>query len=310
MVYPMVAKPTLFQSLAVDMVALYCDLDDFYQAFAPTWHRHLLPASGRHRRRARSLSLSEVMTLVIAFQDSDYRTFKHFYRTEVCRYWRAEFPDLVSYPRFIEYLPAVLVPLAAYLETRLGRTRGIAFVDSLPLPVCHHRRIYSHQVFADAAQRGQNSMGWFYGFKLHFVINDRGDLLALRLTPGHVADRAPVPGWAQRLWGKLFGDRGYISQKLFEQLWNSGVQLITKLKRNMKNKLLPLWDKLLLRKRALIESVGEQLKPVCQIGHTRHRSVSNAFVHTFAALIAYTWREHKPSLHLTDEEQRLLADAF
>lgn len=294
----------------MDIVALFCDLDDFYQAFAPTWQQHLLPAPGRHRQRTSCLSVSEIMTLVVAFQASDYRTFKHFYRKEVCRHWRSEFPHLLSYQRLLERLPAVLVPLSAYLRTRLGRTRGIAFLDSLPLPVCHNRRIYSHQVFAGVAQRGKSSMGWFYGFKLHFVINDEGDLLALRFTPGNVDDRTPVPGLAEGLWGKLFGDRGYISQELFEQLWGSGVQLITKLKRKMKNKLLPLWDKLLLRKRALIESVGEQLKHVCQIGHTRHRSAYNAFVHAFAALVAYTWHEHKPSLHLTPEEQRLLAEAL
>jgi hypothetical protein len=294
----------------VDIVALYCDLDDFYQVFAPTWHQRLLPAPGRHRRRACRLNTSEIMTLVIAFHDSDYRTFKHFYRKEVCRYWRAEFPDLVSYGRLIECLPAVLVPLSAYLQTRLGHTRGIAFIDSLPLPVCHNRRIYSHQVFAGSAQRGKSSMGWFYGFKLHFVINDEGDLLAVRFTSGNVDDRTPVPGLAEGLWGKLFGDRGYISQALFEQLQQTGVQLITRLKRNTKNKLLPLWDKLLLRKRALIESVGEQLKHVCQIAHTRHRSVYNASVHTLAALVAYTWQEHKPSLHLTPDEQTLLAETL
>jgi hypothetical protein len=294
----------------VDIVALFCDLDDFYQAFAPHWQQRLLPAPGRHRRRTSRLSMSEMMTLVVAFQDSNYRTFKHFYRKEVCRYWRAEFPHLVSYQRLIECLPAVLVPLAAYLRTRLGRTRGIAFIDSLPLPVCHNRRIYSHQVFAGSAQRGKSSMDWFYGFKLHYVINDEGDLLAIRFTPGNVDDRVPVPDLAEGLWGKLFGDRGYISQDLFEQLWENGVQLITKLKRKMKNKLLPLWDKLLLRKRALIESVGEQLKHVCQIGHTRHRSVHNACVHTLAALVAYTWHERKPSLHLTPEEQTLLNGAF
>ena len=233
------------------------------------------------------------MTLVVAFQDSDYRTFKHFYRKQVCRYWRAEFPHLVSYQRLIERLPTVLVPLSAYLRTRLGATRGIAFIDSLPLPVCHNRCISSHRVFDDCAQRGKSSMGLFYGFKLHFVINDEGDLLALRFTPGNVDDRTPVPGLVEGLWSKLFGDCGYISQELFEQLWGTSVQLITKLKRKMKNKLLSLWDKLLLRKRTLIESVGEQLKPVCQIGHTRHRSIHNAFVHVIevkylAALVAYT----------------------
>ena len=294
----------------MDIVALFCDLDDFYQTFAPAWQQHLLPAPGRHRRRPSCLSLSEIMTLVIAFHDSDYRTFKHFYRKEVCRHWRAEFPDLVSYQRLIECLPSVLVPLAAYLRTRLGHTRGIAFIDSLPLPVCHNRRIYSHQMFAGSAQRGKSSMGWFYGFKLHFVINDEGALLAVRFTPGNVDDRGPVPGLAAGLWGKLFGDRGYLGQELFERLQQTSVQLITKLKRNMKNKLMPLWDKLLLRKRALIESVGEQLKHVCQIAHTRHRSVGNAFVHASAALIAYTWQEHKPSLHLTPEEQILLTEAF
>jgi Transposase DDE domain len=111
-------------------------------------------------------------------------------------------------------------------------------------------------VFADFAQPGKSSRGWFYGFKLNFVINDQGDLLALRLTPGNVGDRSPVPALAEGLWGKLFGDRGPISQDLFEQLQQTGVQLITKLKRNRENKLLPLWDKRLLRKRALIENVG------------------------------------------------------
>jgi hypothetical protein len=293
----------------MDIVALFCDLDDFYQAFAPTWQQRLLPAPGRHRRRPSRLSSSEIMTLMIAFHDSDYRTFKHFYRKEVCRHWRAEFPTLVSYSRLVECLPSVLVPLSAYLRTRLGHTQGVAFIDSLPLPVCHNRRIYNHRVFAGSAQRGKSSVDWFYGWKLHFVINDAGDLLALRFTPGNVNDRAPVPDLAKGLWGKLFGDRGYLGQELFERLWENGVQLITKLKRNMRNKLLPLWDKLLLRKRALIESVGEQLKHVCQIAHTRHRSVPNAFGHALAALAAYTWHEHKPSLHLTDEERRLLAEA-
>jgi hypothetical protein len=278
----------------VDIVALFCDLDDFYQAFAPLWQQQLLPAPGRHRRRPSRLSMSEIMTLVIAFHDSDYRTFKHFYRKEVCRHWRAEFPHLVSYQRLIECWPAVLVPLSAYLQTRLGHTRGIAFIDSLPLPVCHHRRIYSHQVFNGFAQRGKSSLGWFYGFKLHFVINDEGDLLAVRFTPGNVDDRAPVPALVEGLWGKLFGDRGYIRQELFEQLWGSGIQLITKLKRNMKNKLMPLWDKLLLRKRALMESVGEQLKHVCQIAHTRHRSVYHASVHVLAAWLLTLGRSANP----------------
>ena len=145
---------------------------------------------------------------------------------------------------------------------------------------------------------------------LHFVIDHAGALGAVRFTPANIDDRVPVPELAAGWWGKLFGDRGYLGQELFERLQQTGVQLITKLKRNMKNKLLPLWDKLLLRKRALIESVGEQLKHVCQIAHTRHRNVYHAFVHASAALVAYTWHEHKPSLRLTLEDQESLTEAF
>lgn len=200
----------------------------------------------------------------------------------------------------------MLVPLAAYLRTRLSVTRGIAFIDSVPIRVCHNHRIYSHKVFQDTARRGKSSVDWFYGFKLHLVINDQGDLLALRLTPGHMDDRTPVPGLAEDLWGKLFGDRGYLSQSLFEQLWGEGVQWVTKRKRKMKNKRMPPVDKLLLRERALIESVGEQLKHVCQLEHTRHCSDTNGFVNRLSALVAYTWQERCPSLHLNHEKRILL----
>ena len=294
----------------MDIVALFCSLDDFVQAFLPIWQNSLLPSPARHRRRRPCrLQESEILTLLVAFHASDYRTFKHFYLDHVCRHWQVEFPGLVSYQRLVECIPSVLVILAAYLHTRLGTTRGVAFIDSLPLKVCHNRRIHSHRVFVPTAQRGKSSVDWFYGFKLHFVINDEGELLAIQLSPGNVDDRIPVPSLARDLWGKLFGDRGYISQKLFDELWGKGVQLITKLKRNMKNKLLPVIDKLLLRKRALIESVGEQLKHVCQIEHTRHRSQVNGYVNILAALAAYTWQDHKPSLHLSHDERELLLNA-
>jgi Transposase DDE domain len=251
----------------VDIVTLFCDLDDFYKVFAPVWQKHLLPAPGRHRRRACRFSAREIMTLLVAFQTSPYRNFKYFYLDQVCRHWRAEFPHLLSYQRLIEWLPSVLAPLAASLRTRLGQSQGIAFVDSRPLPVCHKRRIQNHKVFAGLAQRGRSSVAWFYGFQLHFISNDEGALLAVQLTPGNVDDRTPVPTLAEGLWGKRFGDRGYISQPLLEQLQGAGVQLITQLKRRMKNKLMPLLDRVLGRKRLLIESVGEQLKHVGQISH-------------------------------------------
>ena len=149
-------------------------------------------------------------------------------------------------------------------------------------------------------------MGWFYGFKLHLVVNDRGELLAFRITPGNVDDRQPVPELTEGLTGKLIGDRGYISQKLFDTLWERGLQLITKVRKNMHNKLLPIVDKLLLRKRALIETIFDQVKNIQQVEHSRHRSVMNAMVNVLAALAAYTHQPAKPSLNLDRNQLKTL----
>ena len=146
-------------------------------------------------------------------------------------------------------------------------------------------------------------MDWFFGFKLHLVINDRGELLLLRLTPGNTDDRAPVPELAKGLCRKLFGDKGYISQTLFETLYDEQLQLVTKLRKKMKNRLLSTFDKIMLRKRAIIESVTDQLKNISQIEPSRHRSVANCFVNLVAGLVAYTHREKKPSLNIRVEEQ-------
>jgi Transposase DDE domain len=179
-----------------------------------------------------------------------------------------------------------------------AQTTGIQFIDSLPLRVCHHRRIGSHQVFAGLAQRGKGSRGWFYGFQLHLVINERGELLGLTLTPGHIDDRRPVAKRVRSLWGKRFGDRGYLGPEWFEQLWTQGLPLITKLKGNRKNKWMPLLDKLLLRKRALIECVHDPWKNVSQMEHTRHRRAAQGIVNLLAAVVAYTFQPKKPALDL------------
>ena len=127
-------------------------------------------------------------------------------------------------------------------------------------------------------------MGWYFGFKLHLINNDHGELLALALTPGNTDDRKPVPDMTQNLVGKLFGDRGYISQALFESLFERGLELITKRRKNMKNALVPLLDKILLRKRPIIETVNDQLKNICQIEHSRHRSPFNFLVNLVSGL--------------------------
>lgn len=282
----------------MSILDLFCSVDAFWCMFEPLWEREQV-AAGRRRRRATRLHPSEIMTILILFQQSGYRTFKGFYTQHVQTRLRAEFPHLVSYNRFVELMPRVLLPLAVYLHTQLGHCTGISFVDSTSLCVCKNARIAQHRVFRVDARRGKTSVGWFYGFKLHLVVNDCGELLAFRLTPGNVDDRRPVPRLVRRLFGKLFGDRGYISQPLAEQLLvEHGISLITKVRKNMHERLLAFTDKLLLRKRAIIESVNDQLKNICQIEHSRHRSPYNFLVHLLAGLTAYCHQPKKPSLHL------------
>jgi hypothetical protein len=288
----------------MSILDLFCSVDDFWQAFAPQWEHALLQAGRRQRRRAAALHPSELMTIVIAFHQSHYRTFKAYYTEHVQRHWRGEFPGLVSYARFVALVPTILVPLTAYLHTQLGPCTGLSFIDSTKLAVCHNARIGQHRVFVGRAKRGKTSVGWFYGFKLHLVVNDRGELLAFCLTPGNVDDRRPVPKLTKRLFGKLFGDRGYISQPLAEQLFvEQGLPLITKLRKNMHERLIAWSDKVFLRKRAIIESVVDQLKNISQIEHARHRSPTNFLVNLVAGLVAYCHQPKKPSLGL-------LADAL
>ncbi len=290
----------------MSLLALFCDVDDFYLVFEQYQEKHRVGPTRGKRGPKPALSLSEVMTIIIHFHQSNYRHFKAYYTEHVMVHLQSEFPHLVSYNRFVELMPEALFPLCAYLSSRLAMATGIAFIDSTPLAVCHNKRIDRHRVFAGLAARGKTSMGWFYGFKLHLIVNDQGELITFYLTPGNVDDRKPVPHMASKLWGKLFGDKGYISQPLFDQLFEQGVQLITPIRKNMKNRLMPLIDKVLVRKRAIIETINDQLKNISQVAHTRHRSVDNFLVNLVAGLIAYTHQPKKPSLNISREDSALL----
>jgi hypothetical protein len=283
----------------MSVLELFCHVDDFCRTFEPVWHTQCLTSGSKQRNRARELALSEIMTILILFHQSHYRTFKAFYTEHVCIELRSEFPTLVSYTRFVEFFPSALIPLCVYLHSCLGRCTGVSFVDSTKLAVCHNRRIQQHRVFRGLVDRGKTSVDWFFGFKLHLVFNDQGELLTFTLTPGNVDDRAPVPAFAARLFGKLFGDKGYLSQPLLTQLKRVfGIELITPRRKNMKKVAVPLLDKLRLRKRAIVETIIDQLKNISQIEHTRHRSPINFLVNLVCGLIAYGHQPKKPSLQL------------
>ena len=220
----------------MNIITLFCEIDDFFLAYEKWVSTQCLPETTplETRGRPRRLHPSEVTTILIAFQQSNYRTFKHFYLKHVCVYWRAEFPHLVSYSRFVQLQKEVLTVLTFYLSTHLGTCSGISFVDSTRLRVCDNRRISSHRVFLSEAGCSKTSMGWFYGFKLHLVINEQGEILDVELTPGNTDDRRPLPKFAEGLHGNLYADRGYISKDLREQLRAQGINLVYKVRKNMK----------------------------------------------------------------------------
>lgn len=278
---------------------LFCQIDDFCRYYEPQWRSQLLSDGLKTRKRARYLCLSEMMTILVAFHQCHYRNFKHYYINCVSVHWRKEFPKLPSYQRFVEWMPSTLIPLCVYLTHCFGKCTGISFIDATSLKVCHNRRISQHRVFNHLAARGKTSVDWFFGFKLHLVVNEHGELLNVQITPGNTDDRKPVPDLLRSLFGKVFADRGYVSQGLTQQLFQDfGIEFFPKPRRNMKNCLMLLHDKLLARKRSIIETIIDQLKNISQIEHSRHRSPVNFAVNVLCGLIAYCHQPKKPSLYL------------
>lgn|SRR5690606_28298262 len=275
---------------------IFCLADEFCQQFTPFLQKHSI---GNKPKRPPVMSQSEIITIMVIFHLSGFRCFKHFYIYYVQKHMKTEFPKTVSYNRFTELMQANILPLAMFLKTCcMGSCTGISFVDSTAVKVCKNKRIKNNKVFKGLATVGKSTMGWFYGFKLHLVINDKGELLGFTITPANVDDREPLKneGFLKGIYGKLFGDKGYISKKLAEILFVDGVHLITQLRNNMKNSLMTLSDKINLRKRSVIETVNDELKNMCQIEHSRHRSIGNFFTNLIAGLIAYSFFPKKPSL--------------
>lgn len=286
------------------IISVFYDIDNFCKELKIFFEHSLLPCDENPTsfEPPSALSLSEIMTICVLFHLSGYRTFKWYDTKFIQKDCRKFFPRLVSYNRFVELMPYAAMPLALFVQAIGTKSlcTGISFVDSTTLDVCNSHRIQQHKVFEGIAQRGKCSTGWFYGFKLHLVINDRGETLSFCLTPGNVDDRnrKVMKSLTKNLFGKLFADKGYVSKKLFVELLENGVELVTKQKKNAKNPgMLHLTDRLLLRKRAVIESVNDFLKNTCQIEHSRHRSNCNFMVNLVAGLAAYSFLPKKPSIY-------------
>ena len=285
-----------------NLIEIFCIFDDFCKYFTPEFKKHTLQVPGkRHRNRASRMSDSEIMTILVLFYTHRFREFKSFYLGYICQHMYRDFPHRLSYNRFVEWQAQVALHLLLFLQTcALGKCSGISIIDSTPLASCHIKRERQRRTMRGWAAKGKCTMGWFYGFKLHLVINDRGEIIQWKLTPGNVDDRQPLKDkrFTERLFGKLFADRGYISQNLFEMLFVDNIHLVTKIKKNMKNSLMSLYGKSLLRKRSVIETVNDELKNVCQIEHTRHRAFDNFATNLIAGLIAYNLLPKKPEMNI------------
>ena len=272
--------------MSLSITALYCCLADFAETFED-WERHRLIPTARKRRRAGKLALGEMLFIMVLFHLSPFKDFKHFWVHGVEQKYRDCFGDLPSYARFVALMPRLFAPFCVLIHSLSGEETGIYIADSTKLAVCANPRISRNRTFKGLAARGHSTMGWFFGFKLHVVMNHKGELMAIKITPGNTDDRAPLEDMVADLEGKVLADKGYISKKLFARLWGKGLHLITGIRRNMKNYLMPILDKLLLRKRFIVETLFDKLKSEMGLEHTRHRSPTNAFVHILSCLVAY-----------------------
>lgn len=274
---------------------IFAIVDDFCKVYKE-WISHKLIKTEKQRDRSGKLELSESLSIMIFYHFSCYRNFKRYYQQ--CIIGSNMFKDVPCYERFIQIIPSLFLPLAFMMHYISGRKSGIYFADSTYFAVCKNTRISSHKTFDGYARLGRSSVGWFYGFKLHLIINDKAEIVALKITKGNKDDRAAFEQMAIKcdLKGKCFADKGYISKSLFTKLYTRGLQLITGVRKDMKNHLMPILDKLFLRKRSIIETVFGYIKEQFNIRPSMHRSPVNFFVSLLAAFIAYQIKPSKPRI--------------
>jgi len=281
--------------MTIDTTALFVCLDDFSKLYAQALQSQVL-SNGKTRNRTGYLSLGEMLFIEVFFHFSPYKNFKHYYTYGIGHTHRSKFNKLPCYERFVSLKRELFLPLSILMNCLTGEETGLYFADSTTLKVCRNPRISNHKVFKGLAKRGKSTMGWFFGLKLHLILNHKGQIMAVKITPGNTDDRKGLLGIVRNLKGKCFADKGYIGKDIFRTLWKKGLHLVTGIRRKMKNYLMPYIDKVLLRKRFIIETVFGVLKTDMNLEHSRHRSSTNAFVNIMAALVAYSYKTNKPKI--------------
>ncbi len=290
----------------IDLTELYVEIDDFCNKFIESLNAKQIGTGKPITVDTPGLSLSEILTILIYYHFSKFDCIKHYYLIKSISGFKEYFPKMPSYNRFIERIPEVAMLAVIYLQYKQTKFEGMGYIDATPIKVCHNKRIHSHKVFKFVANIGKSSMGWFYGFKLHIICDFNGNIIKCKMTEGSANDLKIGAKMMKDLRGKIYADKGYIGKKEFLQLLDNGLILITGIKKNMKNRVLEVWDKILLKKRSLIESMYNIMKNTLHLDHSRHRSVVNAGIYYVTTLIAYCWKPTKPKIKFTKQETQLL----
>lgn len=289
------------------MVYIFCEIDDFCKFLATSNLKNLV-CPRMKRIRKRRLTLSEILSIQVFFHYSGAKNFKDFYTKTHVDFLKSNFPQLVSYTRFLELKNEATFFMALFAKYKnQNKSTGLSYIDSTALKVSHVRRSNSHKTFKKIAKKGMTSMGWFYGLKLHIVVNHQGEIINFEITAGNVSDGNSdlIDRLTDNVTGILVADKGYIGRA--KDLLKKGIKLLHKPRSNMKKVPIDPVDAALLKSRALIESVFGVLKSSFSLEHSRHRTVLGGIVHIASTLVAYAFKPLKPSIKRPDDLISLIA---
>ncbi|PJI36520.1 IS982 family transposase [Acinetobacter pseudolwoffii] len=278
---------------------LFCVTDDFFLKFEATYWQFLMQSHRFSRIRAAHLSLSEITFIAIWYKCSHFTNFKAFF-TWLKQDKSSLFNSLPCYQRMIHLINTHQLALhALHVALMKGQRSQYLWIDSTTLPVCKNQRIQRHKSLAEIASRGKSSMGWFYGCKLHIVMNQLGEVVCSALSNGHVADIRMVEHLVEGLEAKLYADRGYISQDLKNRLKEQGIDLITYHRKNMQAIQLSESDEYHLKQRNKIETLFSLLKGQYNLVTNKARSMAGFLSGIYASLCAYQLtHQNKPKIQI------------
>jgi len=276
------------------LTRLFVFIDDFVKAFnsyteTDPENKLLVPFFKQEVQNNCRLHLSEILTIIVYFHSSGFKTFKHYYKF-LERYHMKEFPHLISYNRFVEIKHNYTLELFILSQTISAQCDGLSYIDSTHLPVCHIKREYTHKIFEGVAAKSKSTMGWYFGFKLHVISNQYGHPISYELTRSTVDDRQVPDSLFDKIFGELYGDKGYLGKPFMDRMSEKSIKIITALKKNMKPKMMTQKQSNSLSKRSIIESIFNCLKNHLNMQHTRHKNPKNYLVNLIGAITAYCFK--------------------